>query len=649
MQILHRLLLSLLLPCLGHAETSRALDELGAEPVSKEVADRLKSAGPVQAAAPNRTMSAEQSRALELPSTESAELAWWRGSMRTRDERLAWWREGRFGMFVHWGPSALLGGVWQGRRYGGYTEHIQRMAQISMKDYREGCVSQFNPVLFDADAWVRAAKEAGMSYLIVTAKHHDGFAMYPSSVSHYNIVEATPFKRDPMAELRDACKRQGIRFGFYYSHAFDWGEADAPGNDWEYKNPGGDRNLYDLDKDLRWWVHNPAFLDSARGYVDKKAIPQLQELIKNYDPDILWFDTPHKLPPSENLRILRAVRTAKPDIVVNGRLVRDFGDYANTADRPAEFTSRPGDWEGVPTTNDSYGYSEVDRSHKPPAHFVRLLTKAVARGGNILLNVGPKGDGTIDSADLKILSSLGDWWRVNGESIRGCGRTPLTVQSWGESTRKGDSVLYLHVFNWPRDGKLVVGGLKSTPRSATLIGGEGASRLQASRLNPADLVLDLPATPPNLHDSVVKLEFDGAPAVDDAARLLAPAVPNLLRAFDGQISGGLSFAPGKVYDAYAEKWTSADARLAWPVRLNEAATYVVRLEYMAPKGSAGGTFALQVGEQRLTGTVQGDGKRKNVELGRVSLPPGTHRIELSGITIRGAELFRPFCLQLLPQ
>jgi alpha-L-fucosidase len=183
-----------------------------------------------------------------------------------------------------------------------------------------------------------------------------------------------------MKELAAACKKYGLKFGFYYSHAFDWEDPDAPGNDWDYENPGGDLNLFG---GRNWYDIHPELLPKAIQYVDKKAIPQIRELLTNYHPDILWFDTPHKLPLSENIRILKQ-READPNVVVNGRLARsdhyNFGDYKNTADRPAEFFPVSGDWEAIPTTNESYGYSKEDNSHKPASHFIRLLAKAASRG-----------------------------------------------------------------------------------------------------------------------------------------------------------------------------------------------------------------------------------------------------------------------------
>ena len=555
-------------------------------------------------------------------------------------------------MFVHWGVYSGLSGTWQGKKYGGYAEHIQRMARIPIPVYLRDVAGKFNPTAFDAEAWIRLAQEAGMGYFVITAKHHDGFAMFDSQVSEHTIVKATPFKRDPMKELREACRKHGLKFGFYYSHAFDWGEENGPGNDWDFANPGGDKLLHGAD----WWKAYPEFLPKARKYVDEKSIPQLLELIKNYDPDIIWFDTPHKLPPEENLRILAAVRKAKPSLVVNGRLVRGAGDYASTCDRPAEFPPAEGDWEGVPTTNESYGYNENDRSHKAPAHFIRLLAKSAARGGNELMNIGPMGDGRIDPADVAILQGIGKWWAVNGESIRGTTRTPLPVQAWGESTRKGNR-LYLHVFSWPRDGKLVVGGLKAKPGKAWILAELGRS-LPVSFSAP-DCVITVPAAAPDAADSVVVLEFDSEP-VGDGVRLLSGSVAeDSLRAFDGKLSGGLQFGPGKKSDDWATNWKSPQAAVTWPVRLTRKTTFEISVNYDAPgedkkarsvegdagkektggQKGAGGSYVVSIGEKELAGTVR-TGNQVTDNLGRVELAPGSFVIKVTAKEITGEELMR---------
>ena len=225
------------------------------------------------------------------------------------------------------GVYSLPGGEWKGQKVSGYAEHLMRKEKITRSEYLE-VAHAFNPVKFNADEWVKNAKNAGMNYLIITAKHHDGFAMFDSKVSDFTVVKQTAWKHDPMVDLAAACKKYGVRFGFYYSHAFDWEHPDAPGNDWEYKNPGGDLNLFG---GRNWYDLHPELLSKAKKYVDEKAIPQIKELLQKYHPDILWFDTPQKLPLSENIRILKAIRETDPNVVVNGRLARGaslmMGDY----------------------------------------------------------------------------------------------------------------------------------------------------------------------------------------------------------------------------------------------------------------------------------------------------------------------------------
>jgi hypothetical protein len=587
---------------------------------------------------------ATERNSLGVPDKDSPELAWWRDSMKTHDARIAWWREARFGMFVHWGVYSYLGGTWQDQPIKGYAEHIQRILKIPIPVYREEVAGHFNPTEFNADDWIRTAKEAGVGYFIITAKHHDGFAMFDSKVNDYNVMKATPFKRDPMKELKAACQKYGVKFGFYYSQAFDWGDANAPGNDWDYDNPGGDRGVHG---GRNWWESHPELLPKARKYVDEKAIPQLQELVRNYQPDIFWFDTPSKLPDSENLRIMKAVRLAKPGVIINGRIVRSLGDYASTADRPAEFAPHEGDWEGIPTTNESYGWNRNDHSHKPPAHFIQLLAKATARGGNILMNIGPMGSGKMDPADLAILQGIGRWWQVNGESIRGTTRTPLPVQAWGESTRKGNR-LYLHIFDWPQDGHLVLAGLKSNLKRAWLLADAKCSGLKAEHLNALDWRLDVPSAAPDPADSVVVVEGE-EPFDCDSTRLLLPTVAtNTLRVFDGERHGKtLHFGAGKTRDAFVDNWSKTNEFMAWPVRLDGPATFEVTVSYDAVEESSGNRYVLQIGPEQLRGSVE-TGQQRWAKLGRVQVKRGAFEVRVLPAQIQGEELMRLRSVVLSP-
>lgn len=580
------------------------------------------------------------------------------------NKRMQWFEDARFGMFIHWGVYSPLACTWDGKRYNGYGEHIQRMARIPVEVYKKEVAGKFNPEKFDAEEWIRIAKETGMKYFIITSKHHDGFAMYDSKVSDYNIVKATPFGRDPMKELRDACRKAGIKFGFYYSHAFDWGEKIGVGNDWDYDNPGGDKLLGGRD----WWETRKEFIPIARKYVDEKAIPQIKELIANYDPDIMWYDTPHKLPQEECIRIVKATRDAKPDIIVNGRAIAGFDcyDYYNTNDCPYEF-SNYGDiyWEGIPTTNNSYAYNENDNDYKPASFFIRLTVKAAARGGNILMNIGPMGNGQFSAPDREILKGIANWWKVNGDaSICGTQATPLAVQSWGESTRKGNN-LYLHVFDWPKDGKLCVGGLLTDVKRAYLLSNPQKS-LKFAR-NGKDVWVDVPTACPDVVNTVVVLECASDLKVDSRRRISTTQAADCLRTFDAKLVGDARYGGEEVEAHCVQNLKKKGDGVVWPVRLDKPTTYEVSIAYVAPapkykdemvegdagkelrkaSSGAGGVYSISLGGKRLVKKVStGDDVEEVV--GTVTLPAGEFDIRIQTESVSAVELFRPRYITLKP-
>jgi len=565
-----------------------------------------------------------------------------------KDQRLGWWREARFGMFIHWGVYSALAGEWKGQKVEGYAEHVQRIAKIKRETYLEEVVKPFNPTAFDADEWVRAAKETGMGYIIITAMHHDGVAMFDSKVDDYNVVRTSKFGRDPLRELKVACDKHGIKLGVYYSHAVDWSLSGDP----RFPEPNGP--------------------ERRKACVERKALPQLLELIRNYRPAILWGDTPHQNPQEVNLEILAALRKEDPGLILNGRIAGSaYGDYHTTSDRPAEFgpmtTPEEQDWEAIPTTNESYGYHAHDKSHKPAAHFIRLLAKAAARGGNILLNIGPKGDGTFADEDRRILEAIAQWWKVNSESISGTVRTPLAPQSWGESTLK-ESTVYLHVFDWPQDGKLLVGGLEAEVSGAALLA-DPATLLPCERIGP-DLQITLPASPPDAADSVITVHCKARPT-GDPARLLQTNTDNKLSVFTAELLGpvdrkGWSLGKGTSITSHAKGWTSEDCAVRWKTRLVKPATFQVTVHYDAPQadktkvetdGGAvaarsqqtfGGTFTVSIDDQTLKGEVRQQGMNVAVDLGRVTLKPGAFDIKVEAGDITGKELMLLKSLTLLP-
>lgn len=576
------------------------------------------------------------------PETAAAEPA--------KDRRLAWWREARFGMFIHWGVYSSLAGEWKGQRVEGYAEHIQRIAKIKRDTYLEQVVKPFNPASFNADEWVRAAKQTGMGYIIITAMHHDGVAMFDSKADDYSVAKTSRFGRDPLRELKTACDKHGIKLGVYYSHAIDWSLSGDP----RFPEPNGP--------------------ERRKACVEGKALPQMLELIRNYQPAILWGDTPHHNPQELNLQILDALRKEDPNLILNGRIAGSaYGDYHTTTDRPAEFglmiAPEEQDWEAIPTTNESYGYHAHDKSHKPPGHFIQLLAKAAARGGNLLLNIGPKGDGTFASEDREILDAIAKWWKVNGDSIRGTERTPLAPQSWGESTLKGNT-LYLHVFDWPKDGKLLVGGLDAEVSSASLLADPKAP-LVFERIGP-DLQITLPAAAPDAADSVIALECKKRPT-GDAARLLQANTTNTLSVFTAELLGpvdrkGWSLGKGTSITAHAKGWKTKDCVVRWKTRLTRPSTFQVTVHYDAPEAdkakietdggpiaaksqpSFGGKFSILIGNQTLQGKVSQTGMNVALDLGQIALEPGTCDIAIKADEITGKELmlFKSLTLTPLP-
>jgi alpha-L-fucosidase len=537
------------------------------------------------------------------------------------EEQMRHWRAATFGMFIHWGAYSYLGGAWEGERVYGYSEHIMRSMEIPLAEYKEKVVSRFDPRDFDADEWVQTARAAGMKYIVITAKHHDGFAMWDSSLTEYDIMDSTAFGRDPMRELRDATKKAGLLFGFYYSHAQDW------------SHPYGQRNSRDFGYEqpqVRGWYNQPEWADYVEKswiYVNEKSIPQMEELIVNYDPDIMWFDTHAWLPKDITRVIVERAKELKPDMIINSRGTPGIQDYFSTNDRPEYFQRTDKKfWEAIPTTNDSYGYHAYDKSHKPVSFFIELIIRAAARGGNLLMNVGPMGNGEIDPVDVDILTNIGNWLIPNGESIYGVEPTPLAVQAWGDSTVSGNR-LYLHVLDWPASGDLLVGGLKSGVKKAYFLAKGDAVHLDTMRLNDLDLAVSVPRDAPDELCTVVVLELDGAPEADKTI-LLSPAVSsNTLHVFEGSLHGkNIKWGGGNIRSNFVQEWSSQDDFISWSVRANESARYRLSARYTGMQSNVGNVFTVEVAGQVLDGTVEGAGKHRFVELGEVTVPAGHHTL-----------------------
>jgi alpha-L-fucosidase len=356
-----------------------------------------------------------------------------------REKRLEWFRDAKYGLFIHWGLYALPAGDWQGKRSLGLGEWIMNRSTIPVREY-EKLATQFNPVKYNADEWVKLAKDAGMKYIVITSKHHDGFAMFKSQASPYNVVDATPFKRDILKELADACARQGMRLGFYYSQSQDWHEPNGAGNTWDF----GPDEKKDYDQ-----------------YLQGKAEPQVRELLTGYGPvALIWFDTPRMMTGDRPHRFTKIVRSLQPDTLIDGRLGAD-GDYRSTGDNVIPPDVQGEAWEVPATINHTWGYRKDDTDWKSPGQILFKLVDIVSKGGNYLLNVGPMADGTIPQVSQDILRTAGRWLQVNGEAVYGAGVTPFGDElgeptSRGVKDVRGDALVYQQT-QWrvtTRPGKL---------------------------------------------------------------------------------------------------------------------------------------------------------------------------------------------------
>jgi alpha-L-fucosidase len=331
-----------------------------------------------------------------------------------RDARLAWFRDAKYGLFIHWGLYAIPAGQWKGTTIPGIGEWIMNRAKIPVSEY-ERLATQFNPTRFDADEWVTLAKDAGMKYIVITAKHHDGFALFKSKVSRFNVVDATPFRRDVLAELAAACARQGLRLGFYYSQAQDWHEPNGAGNSWDF----GPDSTKDYD-----------------AYLRGKAEPQVRELLTSYGPvALIWFDTPRMMTGDRASRFTQLVRTLQPTTLIDGRL-GEAGDYVSTGDNVIPGEVRSEAWETPATLNHTWGYRSDDHDWKSPGEVIFKLVDIVSKGGNYLLNVGPMANGEMPRPAQDALRHAGAWLAVNGEAVYGAGASPFG-EELGEPSAKG--------------------------------------------------------------------------------------------------------------------------------------------------------------------------------------------------------------------
>jgi alpha-L-fucosidase len=434
----------------------------------------------------------------------------------SKDQRMKWWREARFGMFIHWGVYAQMAGVYKGHEQArGGAEWIMNRMKVPVTEYKE-MARQFNPTKYDPDAWVRMAKDAGMKYIIITAKHHDGFALFDSKASDWDVVDATAYGKDLLKPLAEACRRHGMKLGFYYSQAQDWGNAGGAvaRKDMREGWPNPDSAVIDAYTKAHHGHWDPAQeTKTFEQYINDVAIPQVREILTNYgDIAVLWWDTPTNMTDEAALKLQQLLKL-QPGIITNDRLKRpNFpGDTKTPEQKIPTIEELDGlDWETCMTMNGTWGYRTSDHNWKSTETLIHNLCDIASKGGNYLLNVGPKPDGTFPQESVNRLRDIGKWMKVNGEAIYATKRSPLAPLPWGRCTMKktnNGTILYFSVFEWPENGKLVIPGIKNQVISAKLLAGN--KKLTTAPV--ADgLQINIPASAPDPIATVIRVELKGA-------------------------------------------------------------------------------------------------------------------------------------------
>jgi alpha-L-fucosidase len=535
-----------------------------------------------------------------------------------RDNRMAWWREAKFGLFIHWGLYAAPAGEWKGQPVPGIGEWIMNKARIPAAEYA-ALARDFNPVNFDADAWAGLAQEAGMKYLVITAKHHDGFAMFETAVSSFDIVDATPFKRDPLKELAAACARHGIRLGFYYSQSQDWHHPGGAGNSWD-----------------------PSVAGDYDTYLDRIAIPQVRELLTNYGPvAVLWYDTPRRMTRERVERFL-PLHGLQPGLIVNNRLATPdpagmslIGD----TETPEQFippTGFPGqDWETCMTMNETWGFKRNDHRWKSAATLIRNLSDIASKGGNFLLNIGPDATGTIPAPSVERLREIGAWLQPNGEAIYGTLGGPFPRRlDWGRTTIRrradGGTTLYAHIWERPADGRILLPGVPERPTAARMLIGGATVATEACS---AGVWLRLPEFPAASPVVIAAIEFPAT--VTTSQRMTGPGPDGsiTLGAPEATLTGPDDAKPvlsGEGDDASFKASIGWQAQYSFEThkeQLWQVTAEVSLAAYNRLNCSAPGPFGRAIASA-MQPFGKGPGDFGSVEIGVIRLPAGINSLDL---------------------
>lgn len=547
-----------------------------------------------------------------------------------REERLEWWKDARYGLFIHWGPYSRLAGEWKSEQIDFLGEWIMQRAEIPVVEYR-AAAKMFNPGEFDAGSWVKIAKSAGIKYIVITAKHCDGFAMYDSDVTDYNIKDWTEFSRDPINELAEACNKEGLKLGFYYSQNWDWDHPDALGltNDWDYP----DINAKQVER-----------------YYNEKCYPQVRELVKKYHPAIMWFDVPTDISREQSIELLKIVRGENPDIIINDRISHehidktlDLGDYLTPEQFiPAENTAS---FETCMTLNNTWGFKKNDTNWKSAKNVVQNLILTASKGGNYLLNIGPDGNGNIPAQSVDILKEAGYWLEVNGESIYGSEKSPLGVIFYNQAycTYKPGK-LYIHLCELPDGDKLILGDINTKVKKIYFLSDKLKTPITFQHTSDKDLIIDFNRSeiPNEVFSELVTtmvIEIQGLPVKQNLPQIIDPHMTARFGPEFAEFSGNCRYDLNDRWDEHRGyeilEW-SGDGSMQWPFRTIKNGIYEVYLKYGAVDINLGNELELTTSDISLKNKITDAPGRYGssmIYMGKIELNEGiTDRLKLSLIT-----------------
>jgi alpha-L-fucosidase len=537
-----------------------------------------------------------------------------------RDARMHWWREARFGLFIHWGLFSAAGGTWHGQRTPWLGCWMQSSLKIPKEEYAAELLPKFTGKHFDAGFIAQLAKDTGAKYIVPITKHHEGFCLFDSKVTDFKITN-TPAKRDWIREMVDASRARGLNVGFYYSQNLDWHHT---GKGW-----------------------------TADRYFDELVMPQIDELLSGYGKvSVLWFDIPGGVINADRAqRLVAMVKRLQPEIVMNNRLGGGSRGDFQTPEQYIPPNGIPGqDWETCQTLNGTWEYTHYDRNWKSTTTLVRELIDTVSKGGNYLLNIGPKPDGTVPQSSIDTLRAIGGWMKVHSDSIYGTTASPFPRQlPWGRCTQKdlgnGVTRLYLHIFRWPFDSTLRVPALENDVSSVALLSEPGAGPLSYTKDANGSLLVQLPISEPNDYATVVTLDVKGAPkaiippiSANAEGILQLPASLALIQAAPASVNvSGLGENAKTVYYNPAtetlDAWVNPKDQVFWPITVAQAGTYAVDLSYSCMEAKGGCEYVVELGDQTLSATAATTPTWKDLRTDRIGLLK-IEKTELSRVIIR---------------